>query len=72
MAEDSETQKVSTEKNSVPSARRESEARAGKVVEAFFAKHLRDTPFSQDTTAWNHLQAGIPVLIGLIADEMEV
>lgn len=51
-----------------PSAKEEAARRA---VEAFVEKHLRNSDFSRDTPAWNHFQAGIPVLIGCIAEEME-
>ncbi len=47
------------------------ETKAQAAVDKFIADHLRNSPFSQDTAAWNHFQAGIPVLIGAIADEME-
>lgn len=47
------------------------EAKAENAVNKFVAEHLRNSSFSQDTPAWNHFQAGIPVLIGAIADELE-
>lgn len=47
------------------------EAKAALAVEAFLEKHLRNSDFSRDTAAWNHFQAGIPVLIGCIAEVME-
>lgn len=40
-------------------------------VTAFVDQHLRNSTFSQDTPAWNHFQAGLPVLIGCIAKELE-
>lgn len=41
-------------------------------VEAFIDAHLRNSEFSRDTPAWNHFQAGLPVLIGSILAELEV
>lgn len=40
-------------------------------VDAFIETHLRNSDFSRDTAAWNHFQAGIPVLIGAIVAELE-
>lgn len=34
-----------------------------KAIHEFLDAHLRDSDFSRDTPAWNHFQAGIPVLI---------
>ena len=47
------------------------EDRAKTAVDKFVAEHLRNSPFSLDTPAWNHFQAGLPVLIGCIVSEME-
>ena len=47
----------------------EAKVRAG--VDAFIAVHLRNSSFSQDTPAWNHFQAGLPVLIEAIVKELE-
>lgn len=47
------------------------EQKASAAVEAFIDAHLRNSSFSRDTVAWNHFQAGIPVLIGCIVKEME-
>lgn len=33
-------------------------------------KHLRNTPFSADTPAWNHFQAALPHLAGTISEEV--
>lgn len=52
-------------------AKRNVEGRAKAAVDKFIAEHLRNSDFSLDTPAWNHFQAGIPVLIGCIASEME-
>lgn len=63
--------KTDAPKNTKSAARRALETKAQSAVDVFVAEHLRNSPFSQDTTAWNHFQAGIPVLIGAIADAME-
>lgn len=47
------------------------QAKAKAAVDKFVAEHLRNSPFSLDTPAWNHFQAGLPVLIGHIVSEME-
>lgn len=59
-----------TETTSGPAAL-SAEDKAKRAVDAFIAKHLRNSDFSRDTPAWNHFQAGLPVLIGCIAAEME-
>lgn len=48
------------------------EQAAKRAVDRFIDDHLRNSDFSRDTPAWNHFQAGLPVLIGYIAEEMEV
>lgn len=40
-------------------------------VEAFLDQHLRNSSFSRDTPAWNHFQAGLPVLIESITKEVK-
>lgn len=47
------------------------EQKAKAAVDKFVDQHLRNSDFSLDTPAWNHFQAGIPVLIGAIVSEME-
>lgn len=47
------------------------EQRAKAAVDKFIDQHLRNSDFSLDTPAWNHFQAGLPVLIGCIVSEME-
>jgi hypothetical protein len=47
------------------------EQRAKAAVDKFIDQHLRNSNFSLDTPAWNHFQAGLPVLIGCIVTEME-
>lgn len=46
-------------------------AAAERAVERFTADHLRNSDFARDTPAWNHFQAGLPVLIGYFEQEME-
>jgi len=59
-----ENAKVDAEKTST-----EAKVKAG--VDAFVAKHLRNSAFSRDTLAWNHLQEGLPLLIELVTKEVE-
>jgi len=40
-------------------------------IEKFEVEHLRNSSFSQDTAAWNHFRAGLPVLIEAIKSELE-
>lgn len=40
-------------------------------VENWLAKHLRNTPFSQDTGAWNVLQNALPHLAPCITQEVK-
>lgn len=40
-------------------------------VDAFIDAHLRNSSFSRDTPAWNHFQAGLPVLIESITKEVK-
>lgn len=40
-------------------------------VDEFTNVHLRNSDFSQDTPAWNHFQAGLPVLIESITKEVK-
>lgn len=47
------------------------EQKAKAAIDKFIDLHLRNSDFSLDTPAWNHFQAGIPVLIGAIVSEME-
>lgn len=47
------------------------EQKAKAAVNKFIDQHLRNSNFSLDTPAWNHFQAGLPVLIGCIVSEME-
>lgn len=38
------------------------------AVEKWLAEHLRNTPFSQDTAAWNVLQKALPHLAPAIVE----
>lgn len=67
MEEQNTTPKAKPVKNAGPSK----EQRAKAAVDKFIDQHLRNSPFSLDTPAWNHFQAGLPVLIGCIISEME-
>lgn len=40
-------------------------------IAAWVDKHLRNSAFSQDTAAWNHLQGVLPLLGPMIKGEIE-
>jgi len=40
-------------------------------VSAFVKEHLRNSPVSQATAAWNHLQSGLPALVEHIVKEVK-
>lgn len=42
-----------------------------RAVDGFIDQHLRNSDFSRDTPAWNHFQAGLPVLIESITKEVK-
>lgn len=63
------TDKTTTGAKAPAKATTKAKVEAG--VEAFIATHLRNSSFSRDTEAWNHFQAGLPVLIGAILAELE-
>ena len=68
MADDNKTEA----ETKVPS--KKESAVHGKVKEAvdeFVDKHLRNSPFSRNTPAWNHLQERIPLLIEGITQKVE-
>lgn len=67
MEEQTTTPKTKAAKRTGPSV----EQKAKAAVDKFVDQHLRNSDFSRDTPAWNHFQAGIPVLIGAIVSEME-
>jgi hypothetical protein len=41
------------------------------AVEQWINSHLRDSPFSQNTPAWNHFVDGLPALVKGIVKEVE-
>lgn len=47
------------------------ESLVSKGVDAFVSKHLRNTPFSRDTSAWNHLHERLPALKEEIVQSIE-
>lgn len=51
-----------------PSAVEQAVARG---VDEFVATHLRNSPFSRDTTAWNHFHEGKSALVGSIVKQLE-
>lgn len=71
MTKAAETKAPLTPRPQIGKVKRTAEERAKAAVNKFVADHLRNSDFAQDTPAWNHFQAGIPVLIGCIVSEME-
>lgn len=49
----------------------EVQAKVEAGIAAFIDTHLRNSDFARDTAAWNHFQAGLPVLTGCIVNALE-
>lgn len=54
----------------VPDANSVVEAKIQAAVDRWTSEHLRNSPFSQNTEAWNHFQLGLPALIKGIVKEV--
>ena len=65
---DEQAPEVALEAPPVRAPRKAAPHPAEATVAAWIDAHLRNSPFSRDTPAWNHLQAAIPHLIAKLKD----